>query len=656
MALDHGGLHDPPSTSLETIVIRTASLGFPRIGPHRQLKHALEAYWSRRLDAAGLDRAASDIRRDRWMRQQQHGIAEVASNDFSLYDHVLDTCCMVGAIPERFGHTGGPVDLQTYFRIWHAAIPMLAALEMTKWFDTNYHYLVPELSSETHFVADPTKAVTEFREAFAIGILTRPVLVGPVTFLLLAKGRDGGDPLALLPGLLPAYMAVFQALADAGARWIQIDEPCLVTNLPASAEQAYRAAYSAFTAADPRLLFLLTTYFGPVDHVLPLICSLPVHGVHLDLVRAPDQLDAALSVLPQDWVLSLGVVDGRNVWKTDLDRALTLARRAAAKRPLDRLQVAPSCSLLHVPVDLANEHSLESRIANWLAFGMQKLDELSTIVRCLVSPDSDTTDALMASRAVCADRATSPFAVDAGVRARAAAIISGDLHRRSPFSQRESVQRKRLGLPAFPTTTIGSFPQTAEVRRHRSDFKTGTLNDEGYSTFLRAETTRCVRFQEEIGLDVLVHGEFERNDMVEYFGELLKGYAFTSNGWVQSYGSRCVKPPIIVGDISRPSPMTVEWARFAQSLTIKPMKGMLTGPVTMLQWSFVRDDLPRDQVCRQLALALRDEIVDLEAAGIAIVQIDEPALREGLPLRQRDRPAYLRWAVDCFRLATSGVR
>ena len=636
-------------------MITTAVLGFPRIGPHRELKQTLEAHWSGKLDTAGLIGAAVKLRSSRWVRQKHHGIAVVPSNDFSLYDHMLDMCCLVGAVPERFGHVSGPVDLPTYFRMARGDTGV-AALEMTKWFDTNYHYLVPELSADTRFVADATKPVTEFKEALALGVHTRPVLVGPVTFLLLAKRLDGGELLELLPALLLAYVEVFQALADAGAIWIQMDEPCLVTDLTPAAEQAYRVAYAALAAADPRLRVMLTTYFGAVEQNLPLICSLPVDGLHIDLVRAPAQLDAALLSLPDDWLLSLGVVDGRNLWKTDLDRALALVRRAAQHLPSRHLQVAPSCSLMHVPVDLVEERELDPRIATWLAFAVQKLDELSRIVSGALGGDAAIVESLAASRAIRADRAASSVAIDAAVRARSAGVLPADLCRRSAFPERDAVQRQRLGLPAFPTTTIGSFPQTSEVRRQRSAFKAGRIDQQGYDTFLREETARCIHFQEECGLDVLVHGEFERNDMVEYFGELLSGYAFTSNGWVQSYGSRCVKPPIIVGDVSRPAPMTVAWARYAQSLTTKPMKGMLTGPVTILQWSFVRDDLPRDQVCRQIALALRDEIADLEAAGIAIIQVDEPALREGLPLRSCDRHVYLRWAVDGFRLATSGVR
>ena len=631
-----------------------ATLGFPRIGPRRELKHALEAYWIGSLDAAGLERAAAEIRTARWLRQAHHGIAAIPSNDFSLYDHVLDTCCLVGAVPERFGRAPAP-GLQTYFRMARGQAG-IAALEMTKWFDTNYHYLVPELCSATRFAADPSKPLREFAEALSLGIRTRPVLLGPVTFLLSAKRSDGGDPLELLPGLLPAYAAVLGALRDAGAEWIQIDEPCLATDLTPGGRAAYLTAYAALAAAQPHLRLLLTTYFGGVGDQLALIRTLPVHGLHLDLVRDPGQLDAALAAIPRWWLLSLGVVDGRNLWRAELDRALALVRRAATQHPADLIQVAPSCSLMHVPVDLDEERGMDATMASWLSFAVQKLDELKSIALGAASGDAAIAHLLVENRAMAAARASSPLRQDAVAQARAAAVTADDLQRTSPFRQRDTLQRTRLRLPAFPTTTIGSFPQTADVRRQRAAFKAGSLDEPGYERFLRAETARCIRLQEDCGLDVLVHGEFERNDMVEYFGERLSGFAFTLHGWVQSYGSRCVKPPIIVGDVSRPQPMTVDWARYAQSLTAKPMKGMITGPVTIVQWSFVRDDVPRARVCRQIALALRDEIADLEAAGLPIIQVDEPALREGLPLRSCEREAYLGWAVACFRLATSGVR
>ena len=635
-------------------MIDSAILGFPRIGAQRELKRALERHWSGSLDGPCLAQAAAGLRRARWLRQKHHGIASVPSNDFSLYDHMLDASCLLGAVPERFAHPGGPVPLETYFRMARGD-GAVAALEMTKWFDTNYHYLVPELTAQTRFQADAAKPVAEFREALALGITTRPVLVGPITYLLLSKRSDGGDPLALLPTLLPAYVTVLTALADAGAPWVQIDEPCLATDCAPQAIAAYQTAYAALAAGEPRLRVLLTTYFGSVAEHLPWLRALPVHGLHLDLVRAPEQLDAALRQLPGSWLLSLGVVDGRSPWRTALAPAVALIQRAQ-QQPERTLQVASSCSLMHVPLDLGTETQLAEEIRSGLAFACQKLDEITLIVQGARAGLDAISASLTADHARRAARAASALACYPVVRARLADSAGVSLARHAPYPERDRVQRERLALPDFPTTTIGSFPQTTAIRALRADLKAGRIDQAAYQRQLEEETARCVRFQEDCGLDVLVHGEFERNDMVEYFGEQLSGYAFTANGWVQSYGSRCVKPPIIVGDVSRPRPMTVDWSRYAQSLTVKPMKGMLTGPVTMLQWSFVRDDLPRETVCRQIALALRDEILDLERAGIAIIQVDEPALREGLPLRRREHAGYLRWAVDCFRLATSGVR
>jgi 5-methyltetrahydropteroyltriglutamate--homocysteine methyltransferase len=635
-------------------MIATATLGFPRIGAKRELKRALESFWSGHITATGFERSVGEVRRARWLRQKHHGVAVVPSNDFSLYDHVLDTCCLVGAVPPRFGHAAGPVDLATYFRMARGG-EGTPALEMTKWFDTNYHYLVPELDAATRFVADPAKPVEEFREALALGITTRPVLVGPVTFLRMAKRTDGGDPLALLPALLPAYAQTLRALADAGAVWLQLDEPCLVTDLDAAARAAYQHAYQYLASVDGRLRLLVATYFGGLGDNLPTACALPAHGLHVDLVRSPDQLPAVLAAWPGERLLSLGVVDGRNVWRADLDRVLALTRQATGRRT-GPLQVAASCSLLHCPVDLGEEQRLDPKTTRWLAFAVQKLDELRAIAHGATAGDGAIAEALTLSREVRTERATSPHAVMPAVRARSTGATAAQARRASPYPIRAVAQQSRLRLPPLPTTTIGSFPQTDAVRAARAAHRAGTLDDAAYRDFLRHETTCCLRRQEECGLDVLVHGEFERTDMVEHFGDLLDGFAITANGWVQSYGSRCVKPPIIVGDINRPRAMTVEWARFAQDRTDKPVKGMLTGPVTILQWSFVRDDLPRADVCRQLALALRDEVHDLEAAGIAIIQVDEPALREGLPLRHDERPAYLAWAAECFRLATAGVR
>ncbi len=636
-------------------MLATATLGYPRIGPRRELKRALEDHWSGRSGGSELAAAAARIKSQRWREQRRRGIAIVPSNDFSLYDHVLDTAWMLGALPARARDL--PRDLGTYFKLARGGGHGggCAALEMTKWFDTNYHYLVPELDADTAFAPDPAKPVGEFREALAMGIHTRPVLLGPVSFLRLAKRADGGDPLELLPRALPAYAAILAALAEAGADWIQLDEPCLVTDLAASASSAFAPAYAALSAADPRLRLLVATYHGALEGNLAIVGALPIHGLHLDLVRGAGQLEAALAAIAPDWTLSLGVVDGRSPWRADLPRALALIRQAAEGRPAGALHIAPSCSLMHLPVDLAAETALDPRIARWLAFADEKLDEVAAIAALASAPPDPAHALLQASRALARERASSPLAVDAAVRARAAGVGAQQLERATPLARREELQREALRLPAFPTTSIGSFPQTPEVRAERARFRSGAISAAAYGDYLRAEIARCVRAQEEAGLDVLVHGEFERTDMVEHFAELLGGFAVTANGWVQSYGSRCVKPPIIVGDVKRPRPMTVDWAVHAQSLTRRPMKGMLTGPVTMLQWSFVRDDLTREQVCRQIALALREEVADLERAGIRIIQVDEPALREGLPLRRRDQPGYLRWAVECFRLATAGA-
>ena len=634
-------------------MITTATLGFPRIGSQRELKFALEQFWSGACNEHEFEHRVTSIRQARWLRQKHHGIAIVPSNDFSCYDHVLDTCCLVGAIPPRFGHQGGPVTRATYFQLARGD-EGVAALEMTKWFDTNYHYLVPELSAATVFVAEPSKPVAEYREAAALGIATRPVLVGPLTFLRLSKRTDGGEILDLLPGLIAAYVNILRALTDAGASWIQIDEPALCYDLNDAWKNAYARAYRALVDSNSQLQLLLTTYFGAITDHLDTITALPVHGLHIDLVRAPEQLNTVQAAWPRNRVLSVGVVNGRNIWATDLSAALQLAQQAATTHP--HLQIASSCSLMHVPVDVELETELDPTVRSWLAFATQKLDEIELIGRGV----RDGANIISAALTSCAtrqqQRALSAITVVPAVRQRAARITPNDDQRLAPYAERAKKQQLRLQLPALPTTTIGSFPQTTAVRQARASFRSGRIDQQAYTTFLEQETSCCLRRQEELGLDVLVHGEFERTDMVEYFGELLTGFAFTKNGWVQSYGSRCVKPPIIVGDVHRPKPMTVAWARFAQAQTTKPVKGMLTGPVTILQWSFVRDDLSRKDVCTQIALALRDEVVDLEAAGIAIIQVDEPALREGLPLQQRDWPHYLTWAAVCFRLATCAVR
>lgn len=634
-------------------MVTTASLGFPRIGPNRELKQALEAFWAGRTDATAFAAATAAIRQARWQRQRHLGIGLVPSNDFSCYDHMLDTCVLVGAIPERF-HSHDASEATGYFRLARGG-DGIAALEMTKWFDTNYHYLVPELAANSVFRADPRKPVEEYREALAQGVRTRPVLVGPVTFLRLAKATDGSDLVQLVPALVRTYVEVLIALAECGVRDIQIDEPILVTDLEPVWQEAMRDAYATFAAQVPQIRLLIATYFGGIEHQLLLMASLPVSGLHLDLVRCPQQLPAVLAAWPANRVLSLGVVDGRNVWTSNLDRAIGLVRNVLAVRAAEQVHIAPSCSLLHVPVSVEGETVAAGESESWLAFASEKCAELGTIARGVTGGDAVVATELARSRRIVVARQQSPIANVPAVRARLVAISDNNRRRTTAVADRLPQQRRRLNLPLFPTTTIGSFPQTKEIRAARAAHRSGRIDAAGYEKFLREQAATCVRFQEDAGLDVLVHGEYERTDMVEYFGEKLTGFLVTAHGWVQSYGSRCVKPPIIVGDVERPRPVTVEWARYAQSLTTKPMKGMLTGPVTLLQWSFVRDDLPRAVVADQIALALRDEIADLQTAGIGVIQVDEPAFREGLPLRQGDQAAYLAWAVGAFRLATAGV-
>ena len=639
--------------------ITTSSLGFPRIGPRRELKKALESHWTGRTGTQDLLDDAAALRAATWARQHAAGIAHIPSNDFSLYDHVLDTSAMVGAIPDLYDWSGGAPTLDTYFAMARGtrgrADGDLPALEMTKWFDTNYHYMVPEFSRGQTFTLATTKPVDEFREAKELGFNTRPVLLGPVSYLLLGKSKDEAlDPLSLLPGLLPVYAELLRRLAVEGADWVQIDEPCLVLDLDDAARGAFGHAYEALAgAAGIRLL--LTTYFGGLDDALDTALALPVASLHVDLARAPDQIAGLLAKAPAELVLSLGAIDGRNIWRADLPALLDRIEPVVEDRGAERVMIGPSCSLLHVPIDLALEPDLDPDLKSWLAFAAQKLDEIIVLGRALDQGRDAVKDQLAASAAAAASRATSKKIHDDAVQARLQAVTPGMARRHGDFAARRQAQRARLSLPAFPTTTIGSFPQTEDVRKARADHTKGRLGDTDYRDFLRNQTEEAVRWQEEIGIDVLVHGEFERNDMVQYFGEQLAGYAFTKHAWVQSYGSRYVRPPIIFGDVSRPAPMTVEWSAYAQSLTDKPMKGMITGPVTMLQWSFVRDDQPREDTCRQIALALRDEVVDLERAGIGIIQIDEPALREGLPLRRGDWAHYLDWAVTCFHLASSGV-
>ncbi|MDP6349211.1 MAG: 5-methyltetrahydropteroyltriglutamate--homocysteine S-methyltransferase [Chloroflexota bacterium] len=639
-------------------MVVATNLGYPRIGPRRELKRALERYWSGKIAASDLLDAAAAIRRDNWATQSAAGLSSVPSNDFSLYDQILDTTAMLGAVPKRYGWSGETVDLTTYFamaRGHQEGDVDLPAMEMTKWFDTNYHYIVPEFYAGQSFQFASTKPVDEFSEAREQGVATRPVLVGPVTYLLLGKSDDEAfDPLTLLDSILPIYAEVLQRLEAAGAEWVQIDEPVLVLDLEPAARDAFARAYESLTAASG-LKILLTTYFGDLRENLSTALALPVHGLHVDLVRAPDQLDDILTDIPDGLLLSLGVIDGRNVWKADFralnDRIATAIDRLGP----DRIQIAPSCSLLHTPVDLDLETDFDPDVRQWLAFARQKLDELVVLSRAFAGDTDAVAAELQANRAAAGSRAESDRIHSRTVASRTAAVTESMLHRAAEYEDRRAFQNEHLELPLLPTTTIGSFPQTGDVRSARAAFKRGKSTREEYDAFLRTAIEDSIRWQEEIGLDVLVHGEFERTDMVEYFGQKLNGFAFTKRGWVQSYGSRCVRPPIIYGDVSREDPMTVEWTRYAQSLTDRPVKGMLTGPVTILQWSFVRDDQPESDTCRQIALAIRDEVRDLEWTGIKIIQIDEAALREGLPLRRADWDKYLDWAVACFRLSSSGV-
>ncbi|MGB6008068.1 5-methyltetrahydropteroyltriglutamate--homocysteine S-methyltransferase [Castellaniella sp.] len=639
------------------------NLGFPRIGAARELKRAQEAYWAGKADRDSLLDAGRELRARHWQVQAQAGLQWVPVGDFAWYDHILEWTTLLGAVPARFGQADdAPVELDTLFRMARGRAPSgtpAAACEMTKWFDTNYHYIVPELHPGQTYRIARESLFEQVSEAQALGHRARPVIPGPLTWLWLGKGdafaqgaSDTGK-LALLAALLPVYEQVLQRLAAQGVDWVQIDEPILALDLPPAWRKAFAEVYARLAAQGPKVL--LATYFGGLGDNLETACALPVQGLHVDLVRAPGQLEAVLSGLRDDQVLSLGVIDGRNVWRADLDRVHARIE-AAATRLKERLWLAPSCSLLHTPIDLSLETGLDAELRSWLSFAIQKLDELH-LLQVLVdgAPDAEDRLALDAARQAVRDRIASTRIHRADVAGRLA--DSAALGReRTPFARRIRSQQQRLGLPAFPTTTIGSFPQTPDIRALRRDWRSGALGDAAYEKAIREEIERVIRFQEDIGLDVLVHGEPERNDMVEYFGELLAGFAFTAYGWVQSYGSRCVKPPLIYGDVARLAPMTVGWSSYAQSLTDKPVKGMLTGPVTILQWSFVRDDQPRDQTCRQIALALRDEVQDLEQAGITVIQIDEPAFREGLPLRRGDWAAYLGWAVDSFRLSTSGVR
>ncbi|MCG6658621.1 5-methyltetrahydropteroyltriglutamate--homocysteine S-methyltransferase [Halomonas campisalis] len=634
--------------------------GYPRIGGDRELKRALESYWQGGLDREGLEAVGHELRARHWQAQRDAGLDLVTVGDFAFYDQVLNVSALLGAVPPRFGAEDeiarGEVDLDTQFRMARGRAPRgepAAACEMTKYFDTNYHYLVPELHAGQTFRLASSRLFDEVEEARAAGHPVKVTLIGPLTWLWLGKekGGDAFDRLSLLEALLPVYGEVLTRLAKQGVEWVQLDEPALVQDLPQAWKQAFEAAYNLLRSAPVKLL--VASYFGGLGDNLQLAVNLPVDGLHIDAVRAPEQLTPVIDNLPGYKVLSVGAIDGRNVWRADL--AALHERLASARMRLgERLWIAPSCSLLHVPVDLAAETELDDELKGWLAFARQKLDETVTLARLLDgrADDADRARRDAATAALDARRESARIHRPA-VAERLARLSEADTRRDSAYPERARAQRRKLDLPLFPTTTIGSFPQTVAIRAARRAYKAGELDREAYEARMREEIAATVARQEALGIDMPVHGEAERNDMVEYFGEQLDGFAFTRFGWVQSYGSRCVKPPVIVGDVARPAPMTVRWSDYAQSLTERPMKGMLTGPVTILQWSFVRDDQPRETTCRQIALALRDEVADLEAAGIAAIQIDEPALREGLPLRQAEWQGYLDWAVACFQLTAA---
>ncbi|KQU66093.1 MULTISPECIES: 5-methyltetrahydropteroyltriglutamate--homocysteine S-methyltransferase [unclassified Rhizobacter] len=650
-------------------MIRTHTLGFPRMGAHRELKLALERHWRDDLPLAALEQAGRDLRARHWALQRQAGLDMVTVGDFAYYDHVANHIQLFGCEPARFGFSGDEPELARYFTMargvadehrhvhaddcQHAHDDGTFALEMTKWFDANYHYLVPEFTAQTSFRLASRRLLDEVAEAQALGHTVKPVLLGPLSFLWLGKEKTAGfNRLDLLDALLPVYVELLSQLAARGIAWVQVDEPILGLDLPGDWTLAFERAYHALQAA--KVSILLATYFAPLEDHLSLACKLPVAGLHIDAVRAGHELQAVLDWLPPQRVLSIGIVDGRNIWRTDLDRALARLQRALDKRG-DRLWIAPSCSLLHVPLTLRDDAALDAELRSWLAGATEKLDELNLLKRMLTEGEAAVRGEIFAARAAVAARAASPRVKNAAVASRVAALPADADRRGQPFPARQALQRERFRLPAFPTTTIGSFPQTAEIRGARAAFRKGALSEQAYRDTMQREILLAVRKQEALGLDVLVHGEAERNDMVEYFGEQLEGFAFTANGWVQSYGSRCVKPPVLFGDVSRRNAMTVDWTVHAQSLTKLPMKGMLTGPITILQWSFVRDDQPRADTALQIALAIRDEVLDLEQAGIGIIQIDEPAIREGLPLRRAQWRDYLQWAARAFRVSASGV-
>jgi len=639
----------------------TQNLGYPRIGSQRQLKKACEQYWAGKIDLSELNRVARKIKEENWQTQLDAGIDLIPCNDFSFYDQVLDTSLMLGVIPQRYTPVLSQVkdnrEIDLYFamaRGYQKDGLDITAMEMTKWLDTNYHYIVPEFTAKQEFRIFHENIFAEHNSAKQLlGQQAKPVLLGPVSYLLAGKEKEEGfERIDLIKKLVPVYIEIINRLKQQGAEWIQLDEPCLSLDLSKKEQEAFDYAYRSIANRVSGVKLLVATYFEALLDNTQLAVNLPVYALHVDLVRAPDQLDQVLALIPEQLLLSIGVVDGRNVWKNDYDKSLELIRKVVDKLGAERVIVAPSCSLLHSPIDLDLETGLDPEIRNWMAFARQKLTEVNELRQIA----EGNTGLLRANQAAIASRRSSQKVHKQVVKDRVAALSEADAARKSAFPVRQQLHNERFNFPAFPTTTIGSFPQTDDIRQLRAKLKKGELTVAQYDEAIEQATINAIRWQEEIGLDVLVHGEFERNDMVEYFGEQLDGFLFTKNGWVQSYGSRCVKPPVIYGDVSRPKDMTVRWSQFAAAQTDKPMKGMLTGPVTILQWSFVRDDQPRELTTNQIAFAIRDEVLALEQAGIGIVQIDEAAIREGLPLRKARRPHYLEWAVRAFRITASGVQ
>ncbi|MCF2518581.1 5-methyltetrahydropteroyltriglutamate--homocysteine S-methyltransferase [Dyadobacter sp. CY351] len=639
----------------------TQNLGYPRIGGQRQLKKACEQFWAGKIDLTELYNVAQKIKEENWQTQLEAGIDLIPCNDFSFYDQTLDTSLLLGVVPQRYeavrsqATDNGELDL--YFamaRGYQKNGLDITAMEMTKWLDTNYHYIVPEFKADQQFRINNENIFNEYNQAKALlGAKAKPVIIGPVSYLLLGKEKEAGfERIELISSLVPVYIEIINRLGQSGATWFQLDEPCLALDLTKKEKEAFEFAYKTIAQQVSGVKILVATYFEALLDNTGLAVGLPVDALHVDLVRAPEQLDEVLSLIPDRLILSVGVVDGRNVWKNDYEKSLQLINLAVGKLGADRVIITPSCSLLHSPIDLELETAIDPEIKNWMAFARQKLVEINALSQIA----DGNTELLAENKAAIASRRSSQKVHKQAVKDRVAAITDADATRSTAFPVRQQIQRERFNLPAFPTTTIGSFPQTDDIRQLRARFKKGDLTLEAYENAIEQATIEAIRWQEEIGLDVLVHGEFERNDMVEYFGEQLDGFLFTKNGWVQSYGSRCVKPPVIYGDISRPADMTVRWSTFAAAQTDKPMKGMLTGPVTILQWSFVRDDQPREQTSNQIALAIHDEVLALEKAGIGIIQIDEAAIREGLPLRKAKRPHYLAWAVRGFRITASGVQ